>query len=140
MRSAKWLLSHKNNLCMCGNERQYIPVHTPTAEARALAHLKNNCRKIDMTQYLSRIICDARAFKQSVAVVIPPVTPEYRQALPDKEVLFRPLNGIKSTFRDVQILDYYDDAAFSRTDFIDWDHLSMNGACKLTEILRERMC
>ena len=91
-----------------------------------------------MTQYLWRIVEEAKIRNQRVCVVVPPVTVQYRVALPSAKVLFKSLEDI-GTWENAILLNHYDDDRFTDADFVDWDHLSVNGAKKLTKIVREEM-
>ena len=133
-----YLDSHKYEDGDRGNEKKYTPFPATTAAERALGHLKNNCRDFDMTQYLWRIVEEAKIRNQRVCVVVPPVTVQYRAALPSAKVLFKSLEDI-GTWKNAILLNHYDDDRFTDADFVDWDHLSVNGAKKLTKIVREEM-
>ena len=135
-KATQFLSSHPLQKDDCGNEYDYIPVRTPKASDRALAHLKNNSRDFDMTTWLVKLVEEAGRRRQKVFVVIPPATSGYRAALPSGMLLFDNVRKAISAFPDVKLLDFYDDMDFCDGDFIDWDHLSSTGAAKLTAKIR----
>lgn len=138
-KAAQFLSSHPLQKDDFGNEYDYIPVRTPKASDRALAHLKNNDRDFDMTAWLVKLIEEAARRKQKVFIVIPPATSGYRAALPSGQSLFDNVRKAMSKFPDVRLLDFYGDIDFVDGDFIDWDHPSPAGAAKLTAKIRREM-
>ena len=134
-----FLSSHRPKEGDRGNIRGYVPSFTCTAEERASAHYKNSDREIDMLRFLAQLVDDAESRGQSVYVVIPPAPYEYRRAIPSGEEIFRRLKNEASRWRNVALFDHYEDARFDLRDFLDWDHLSSDGAAKLTEIVRKEM-
>ena len=139
-KAANWCKSHRLDKNDFGNEYDYIPVKTKTASERALPHLKNNNRQYDMSKFLDSLAKDTEERNQRLIFVIPPATKEYRNALPEYNLLFGNLARFMQQHRNVMILNHFNDDRFSSSDFIDWDHLSLEGANKLTDIVRREMC
>lgn len=119
-----------------GNEKTYSTNYAKMSpEERALGHLKNNNRGNRMTDYVKMIADAADVNNIRLVIVIPPATSGYRSVLPTSRVLFNELYSIPG----LEIVNLFDSPEFRDEDFIDPDHLSLEGAKKLTAILRNEI-
>lgn len=105
--------------------------HAPDEE-RARDHLKNNDRGNDMSRYLRMMMTETNRRAQELVVVIPPARKAYINALPSRDILFKELDRIEG----LRVLDFYGDEHFEDGDFMDPDHLTKDGARKLTALIR----
>ncbi len=116
-----------------GNELSYITCFKPPVAAdRANVHYKNNQRCNNQTKYVELLLLETVKNNQNLYVVIPPATEDYKKALPPSNELFRELFDIKG----LKIFNYYD-KHFTNEEFEDWDHLSLRGAERLTEMIQD---
>ena len=107
------------------------------ARERALKHYKNNQRENNQMNFCVDLLKDARANGQKIYFVLPPVTKSYRDALPEKDIVFKYLYNLVKAYDHAKILDYYDTDYFDeRADFTNEDHLNKKGAQKLSVLIR----
>lgn len=108
---------------------------------RAALHNKGLSRKMTYEEnliYLNELVkfCNRKCIK--LLFVVTPTTKYYRDYL-DKEYknkFYETLNNIETT---IHLLDLFDSDMFNTEDFIDADHLSDQGADKLTVIINETL-
>lgn len=108
----------------------------PEVHGRVRAHLKHNARPDDQTRFLEGLVtCCCRQGHQ-LLVVMPPVRKDYADLLTQpQEVIFARLIAF-CTQHQVKMIDLTRDERFEDSDFLDSDHLALQGAEKLTAIIR----
>ena len=107
------------------------------ARERALKHYKNNQRENNQMNFCVNLLNDTCANGQKIYFVLPPVTKSYREALPEKDIVFKDLYNLVKDYDHAKILDYYDTDYFDeRADFTNEDHLNKKGAQKLSTLIR----
>ncbi len=110
------------------------------AKERALKHYKNNQRENSQMNYCEKLISDARKNNQNIYFILPPATIGYREALPNKDELFKSLFELVEKYNNAKVLNYYDTDLFNAdTDFTNEDHLNKQGAIKLSELIRKEI-
>lgn len=77
----------------------------------------------------------------NIYIVIPPATKYYKKYCSGefKEMFYNVLEIAKDSGALLEVLDFWDDEAFSDDDFNDMDHLNEQGAAKLTCKIKERI-
>ena len=122
-----------------GNEEKYESFfNNVTAEQRAIPHYKNNQRHNNQNQYLGYISEVAKQYNQKIYIIIPPATQEYKKLLPSSEELFSELYDTAQNLDNLQVINCYD-ISFDKNEFVDWDHLGLKGAERLTKIINDNM-
>lgn len=107
--------------------------------ARIESHLKNNNRVDDQCIYVSRIAELAAKVGHRAVVVIPPVRSDYFSMLPPFDEIFERLKQTLQTHRNLSLISFMGDGLFSDEDFGDSDHLTLQGAGKLTKAIFQRL-
>ncbi len=111
----------------------------PTTLPRVAAHLKHNRRADDQTRHLELIHSRCCQIGVRMVVVIAPARSDYLDLLPvPRRNLFARLDAFCAP-RDIEVLDFTGSGDFSDSDFLDSDHLSREGAEKLTLSIRQRL-
>lgn len=105
----------------------------------ALKHLKNNKRNNKQMDYLNKLISKTASNNQTLYIVLPPCTEEYKNYLPSSNVLFERLYNSCTNFSHIKIINLYDSKAFNLSDFCDGHHLNYRGAQKLTSLVRKEI-
>lgn len=127
---------YKVDLEYRGNEVSYLTCFKPPIAAdRAKPHHKNNQRNNNQTDYVIKMQKIANKRNANLYVVISPATEAYKDSLPYSSELFKELFRAAKKY-NINIINMYDSDAFDNSDFEDWDHLSLNGATKLTNIIK----
>lgn len=122
-----------------GNEVTYeTAIKAEQASYRALPHLKNNQRNNNQTSYVEEIYKLSSTHNAKLYVVISPATKQYKECLPPSEILFKDITKLQETL-NIKVFNMYDCEQFNDDDFKDWDHLNINGAKKLTALIKENM-
>lgn len=122
-----------------GNENTYITCFKPPyASERAEKHYKNNQRNNNQTKYVGMINNLVKQSGANLLVVIPPVTKAYKNFLPESKELFKELFCLAEN-SDINILNLYSEDLFEDCEFVDWDHLNIEGANKLTKIINKNL-
>lgn len=103
---------------------------------RALKHYKNNIRENNQIKYFKEILDITKKNNQNLIIVITPHEEAYRKVLPAKEELFKKVYEYTTNLQHVKIINLYDSEVFNITDFCDGDHLNIQGAEKMTKIIR----
>lgn len=133
----KFKKKYKIDLNYRGNEVSYITCFKPPIAAdRAKPHYKNNQRNNNQTEYVVKMQKLADKRKANLYVVISPATTAYKNSLPLSSELFKELFYAAKKY-NINLLNMYDSDSFDNSDFEDWDHLSLKGAIKLTNIINE---
>lgn len=109
---------------------------TFTVEKRVEGHLRENKRENNQMLFLQKIIDECKLRNINLKIVIPPARKDYRNLLPNFDVLFQKLLNITPT---PEILNFYDSPFFTDADFGDFDHLNSFGAVKLTNFIKEKV-
>ena len=118
-----------------GNEEEYISYFSNIPpEKRAIPHYKNNQRHNNQTKYIIEMSKLAKKFNQTIFVVISPATENYKSLLPSSDVLFSELYSTVQNLDNVKLINCYD-THFENNEFVDWDHLNLKGAERLTNII-----
>lgn len=122
-----------------GNEIKYTTsFKSPVAQERANAHYKNNIRHNNQTDYVKKMLELANKNGINFLVVLSPATKAYRDCLPPSHELFAELFMLAKT-NNINIINMYDTEIFKNSDFIDWDHLNLKGATKLTAEIKKHV-
>lgn len=111
------------------------PVFDTDPRERAASHLKNNKRDENQTVYVAKAAALAKEKGHRLYVVVPPARSDYTACLPPFEEIFAELLKLKD---GVRILSFFGDSRFSDSDFCDTDHLTADGAKKLSALIREQ--
>ncbi len=107
----------------------------PVAE-RTKTHLRENQRINNQLSYLKKIIDTCQQNNIELIILIPPTRKDYREALPNENILFEKLYKIKNL---PSVKNFYSNKNFKYTDFGDFDHLNRQGAEKLTSLIKNDM-
>lgn len=122
-----------------GNEEKYESSFVNvTPEQRAIPHYKNNQRHNNQTKYIEEISKIAKGYNQNIYVVTPPASEDYKKLLPSSHELFKELYTVANKLSNVKVINCYD-ISFDKKEFVDWDHLSLKGAERLTEIINDNI-
>ncbi len=122
-----------------GNMEEYP---SPSFDLKALPdrvfkHLRHNRREPDQMTYCYQLLEETARNKQQIYFIIPPFTDEYKALLPSSDILFEKLYRICENYSHATILNYYHDPSFTQDDFWDENHLNLQGAEKLTALIRK---
>lgn len=112
-----------------GNAIKRMPMLNVDIAKRVAMHLKLN--KGDCDRYVSEMIDYCRNRKLELIIVVPPLRSDYVRELPLGFRLEPPTGA--------RIINYMDSGLFVDDDFIDCDHLTEDGAKKLTRLLHEEV-
>ena len=116
------------------------PVAETTADAvkiRVEKHLKGAFRGSGQTMFVERIIRSVLDEGLDLTIVTAPVRADYLSYVPADAKPFEKLENLLRKYNGkVRYLNYWHDPDFTDADFIDSDHLSRNGAEKLTAKIR----
>ena len=112
-----------------GNAIKRKPMPNVDLAKRVAMHLKLN--KGDCDRYVSEMIDYCRDRKLELIIVVPPLRSDYVRELPLGFRLEPP--------QGARIINYMDSGLFVDDDFIDCDHLTEDGAKKLTRLLHEEV-
>lgn len=108
---------------------------TETVEDRVNFHLREYNREEPQYEYLKNIIKSIKDDQKiNMAILIPPLRQDYQKLLPENLLLNDAKELTKGT--KVQIWDFSSDKDFTDDDFYDYDHLSSQGAEKLSKKLK----
>lgn len=136
-RRFKQMLLQTNSNCYYG----YIPKggepvwSDEITEYRYTRHMRENHRKTNQTQWLEKIISLCKERDVNVIVVIPPLRSDFNKKITELDSeLFSEVIKI-SQKENISIFNYRTSPLFNDTDFIDSDHLAINGAIKLTNLI-----
>lgn len=121
-----------------GNFKNYKNNNFP-AEKRIQTHLRENQRNNIQNKWLTEIIEIAKKQNHNLYICIAPARKDYRDLLPNKDILFQSLYETIKDTNKVELINLYDSENFNTTDFCDTDHLNLIGANKLTKIINEFM-
>ena len=127
---------NKNIKNYYGNFEKYKVIHS-VAKERIKTHLRENQRNNLQNEWLKEIINITQNKNHNFYICIAPAREDYRKLLPDKEELFKSLYEISSD--KTKILNFYDNTEFNYSDFCDTDHLNLQGAKKLTKMIKSFM-
>lgn len=105
-------------------------------EKRISTHLRENQRENNQLTYLNKIINICNQNNINLIIIIPPARQDYRNSLPNHNVLFEKLYKVENL---PLVIDLYDDTNFEYLDFGDFDHLNKQGAIKLTNLIKEKI-
>lgn len=110
---------------------------TIKADKRVCTHIRENQREPDQMIWFQKLQDFVKHDNKNLIVVIAPCREDYKNLLPDKKELFKKLY---KDIGDISLLiDCYDCKDFTEKDFGDTDHLSDQGAAKLTQIIKKAM-
>ena len=109
----------------------YFPADYPVTD-RCKAHLRENQRSNNQFDYFRKLCREAIERGIHIYIVIPPARGDYRAGLPSKDELFFKLIATAKE-QQIKILDFFDSSIFHADDFGDFDHLTPDGAQKLTK-------
>lgn len=113
-------------------------------QTRLLADIRRNY-EAGADYYLLKILALANRLGHGVTIVIPPVTPLYRNTLNTRSsVLFRELIEVVGLFPwtvPIKMLNAYDDESYEDSFFVDSDHLDARGegTRRLSRAIAERV-
>lgn len=113
--------------------REHEIVNVPNVDHRAFCHLRENQRINDQINYLIKLITDCETNDQQLVIVLPPARIDYKQLIPDD--VFDKLIELRKQY-NFKLIDYFNSDLFDDTDFIDCDHVNLNGAIKLSNNLK----
>ena len=120
-----------------GNEEKYLSsFENLTPEQRAKLHYKINQKHNNQTKYVVKMAKLMQKYEQNMYIVLSPATCEYKEFLPKSEELFAELYSAVKNFENIKIINCYD-INFEKNEFVDWDHLNLDGAIKLTDIIKD---
>lgn len=128
-------LAERNGNC---KEYTFFPANI-TAEQRAAGHMKNNKRPDSQNGFVVETARLAARKGHRLVIVIPPFRPDYRSCLPAFEDMFSELSKIVRQEKNIELISFLDDREFTKTDFGDTDHLTLDGAVKLTRKIRQKL-
>lgn len=103
---------------------------------RAETHLRENQRDNCQFHYLHLLYQSILKNNQKLVIIIPPARKDYREALPEKSILFGRVKKF-SNDNKIELIDLYDMELFLESDFGDFDHLNRNGAQKLSLFIND---
>ena len=112
-----------------GNAIKRCPMHNVDVPKRVAMHLKLNSG--DCNRYVREMIDYCRIQNIELIIVVPPLRYDYIRELPSVFKLQPP--------QGARIINYMDSGLFADSDFIDCDHLTEDGAKKLTRLLHEEI-
>lgn len=123
-----------------GNCKEYtfFPADV-TAEQRAAGHMKNNKRPDSQNGFVIETARLAARKGHRFVIVIPPFRSDYRNCLPSFEDMFSELSKIVRQEKNIELISFLDGKDFTEADFGDTDHLTLNGAVKLTRKIRQQL-
>lgn len=127
--------SKKNGNC---EKYTFFPA-TVSAEERVTGHLKNNKRKESQNNFISQAARLAAGKGHRFVIVIPPFRSDYCKCLPASEEMFSELLCIMKQEKNIELINFINDPDFTDTDFGDTDHLTLDGALKLTKKIRDKL-
>lgn len=120
-----------------GNYRKFPDGYIgPTEEGKA-AILKAMQREKSQLKVLKEFLDNTK--DKNVYVVTPPMSADFRAFMQDKKTMYEDLYRELADRPNVKLLDYYDDESFELSDFMDFQHLNLSGAKKLTQKIKENM-
>lgn len=94
----------------------------------------------DQLIYLEKLLSDVQANNQKLYIVITPYLKEYRKYLIPKKELFKDLYEFLQNFKEeYQLIDLFESDLFNKDDFYDYEHLNLNGAKKITKLIRDEI-
>lgn len=95
----------------------------------AKKHMRENMRKPDQMQWLEAInkLCAER--DKNLLLIAPPVREDYKNLLPRYSILYKKISSI------YKIINMYDVTCFDYSDFLDFHHLTAEGAKKFSREL-----
>ncbi len=99
--------------------------------------MKNNKRPDSQNGFVIETARLAARKGHRFVIVIPPFRSDYRRCLPGFEEMFSELSKIVRQEKNIELISFLDDKDFTETDFGDTDHLTLNGAVKLTKKIRQ---
>lgn len=112
-------------------------INPEKAKKIALKHYKGNQRESSQMEYFEKFMGAIQENNQNLLIVISPMPAEYRNTLPEKEILFEKLYSACSKHPKVKILNLYDDNGFEHEEFYDEHHLNIKGAKKISRIIND---
>lgn len=101
---------------------------------RAIKHYKISRRPIPMYFWIGWLARELRQNGVELNIVIYPARDEYRAAFPPATELYAEVYALASAM-GLRMFDFWDDPSFCDEDFYDYDHMTPQGAAKLTHKL-----
>lgn len=137
---AKYLAKQKLPENFNGTTNIFKPVKSDCKERRqfyALKHYKYAQKKPSQMEFFFKLLNATKENNQNLYIIIPPATKDYKEVLPDSKFLFEELFESVKNYNHVKIFDYYNTDLFDDNDFLDGDHLNLQGGEKLTSMFRK---
>ena len=102
---------------------------------RARGALKHNQRSNCQNLYVQKILELSQKYNHKFVLVLAPAHKAYKNALPEKKILFSDLlRIIDVSAGKICLLDFYKRNDFTDEDWWDYDHLNLQGADKFTKL------
>lgn len=95
-------------------------------------------KRHESLKYLFMLLEQTQTNNQKFIICITPIMSNlFKKISIAQQELFRELYELVELYSNAKILNYRNDKDFTEEDFIDWEHLNLQGAKKLTNKIRE---
>lgn len=125
-----------NTFLKYGGESEYNFFMQLDGKTRADQHLKQLSYGNKENIFIRIMQEKSQINNHNLYIIIPPARKDYKDNIPDLNIIFENLLKI-SQATDLKIINFFYDDSFKNEHFGDTDHLNRNGALLLTNKIRE---